>query len=639
MQILASLLILTSLLSLQVPKINSQYSTPPWDSSENTKYLGNFDGCLCRQYITQRYTTCYDPENCRRFPRSFKPNFPEFKLATTGVENITVGDLGNCTVLEILKIEANKELKWIEEGAFVNMTKLKSLSISYNSNLQYLEGDVFEGLVGLENLTIRHNNFENIRSFSTSLQSRFMPNLKRLELNELRCTSIMEDDFQYLEGSSLVELDLVDSQVEYIHPKALLPLKNLKVLNLGENLINTSVLIDILEEFTLNNVSLRTLSLYGWGFRKYVPKDVLATIANSTITELVLSKNQFDVIFDGVFPYMPGIEILHLNYVLLSNFTFSAFSKLPKLRTLCLTGNKFQLIPKGEPCLRNLKELVVRRAGLYFNLENDTFANMTGLERLDLSCNNIRKFPRNSFRGLINLRYMNLKNSTIFFLDDRIFEELKSLTFLSLETNPFPNRTFTREIFYGLENLEELELGYCAIEKLPEHIFKYLIGLKRLDLRGNRLKMLSPVVFLPLMQLEILHLGWNVLSSWNINIFSQNHNMKDLILNNNKLTHFTQAMLEDISSLVNLDMSRNLFNCQCRNFRAFSHLNESLSFHILDLFKVPNTKCVTERYTDFTIVEYYNKKYLGPECTKTLTDIFTDYILPLLIVFIIIMLA
>lgn len=630
MRRLASVLIIL----LHVSRSTTEDSISPWDPPGSTSFIGNFNGCLCREY-TSTYATCYNPENCRRFPRNFRTGLNRFRLATTSVENITIADLDNLTNIEALEIEANKDLKWIESGAFSRMTRLKSLSISYNSNLQYLEEDVFEGLINLENLSIRQNSFDHVKNFSFSLKSRFMPNLRKLELIDLRCMTVDKDDFRNLNGSLVEEFNLIDSQVEYIHPDALLPLTNLKVLNLGENLINASVLIALLDHLTLNNITLNTLSLYGWGFKKYVPKEVLEIISKSRIKELILSKNQFDIISDDLFPYMPDLQILHLNEVLLSNFTFNAFSKLPNLRTLCLTKNKFPSIPKGAPA-QNLKELVVTQEARYFTLDNDTFVNMSGLEKLDLSSNNIRKIPKGSFTGLQNLQYLNLKNSTIFYIDIGSFDGLTSLKFLSLERNPFPNRTFCPEVFAGLRNLEELELAYCAITHLPLDIFKRLPSLRRLDLNRNQIKTIDSVVFSPLTRLEWINLSWNMLSAWSTRLFKHNPKMTALYVNNNKITHFTKAILEDILVLDTLDLSGNLFNCVCSNFKVFSNLNRSTMSHILSLLnQMPNTKCVTEKFTDYTIMEYFNKTYLGNECKLMPNDILLDYLIPSIVLLII----
>ncbi|KAK9719939.1 TIR domain [Popillia japonica] len=612
MRRLASVLIIL----LHVSRSTTEDSISPWDPPGSTSFIGNFNGCLCREY-TSTYATCYNPENCRRFPRNFRTGLNRFRLATTSVENITIADLDNLTNIEALEIEANKDLKWIESGAFSRMTRLKSLSISYNSNLQYLEEDVFEGLINLENLSIRQNSFDHVKNFSFSLKSRFMPNLRKLELIDLRCMTVDKDDFRNLNGSLVEEFNLIDSQVEYIHPDALLPLTNLKVLNLGENLINASVLIALLDHLTLNNITLNTLSLYGWGFKKYVPKEVLEIISKSRIKELILSKNQFDIISDDLFPYMPDLQILHLNEVLLSNFTFNAFSKLPNLRTLCLTKNKFPSIPKGAPA-QNLKELVVTQEARYFTLDNDTFVNMSGLEKLDLSSNNIRKIPKGSFTDIGS------------------FDGLTSLKFLSLERNPFPNRTFCPEVFAGLRNLEELELAYCAITHLPLDIFKRLPSLRRLDLNRNQIKTIDSVVFSPLTRLEWINLSWNMLSAWSTRLFKHNPKMTALYVNNNKITHFTKAILEDILVLDTLDLSGNLFNCVCSNFKVFSNLNRSTMSHILSLLnQMPNTKCVTEKFTDYTIMEYFNKTYLGNECKLMPNDILLDYLIPSIVLLII----
>lgn len=615
---LVLILINQAILVRNSPAPNNGFAAP---SDVSRKQYG---GCLCKQYIN--YATCFSPQHCKRFPREFKTELRTFKLATTGIENITVGNFDNLADLNSLLIEANSALTRFESGSFANLTRLKNLTIADNSNLNRLEEDTFAGLVSLEYLSITRNAFDGIRSFSSALKSESMPNLKKLELNELHCPIIERDDFGGLNGSNLEELDLTHSQIEYIHAESLSHLKGLKVLSLGENQINTTTLIDLLLELIKNNITLDTLNLHQWGFKRTLPKDLMEIVAQSQVKELILSSNQFDVIDDDSFPPMPHLQVFILTDVLLSNFTIDAKISLPNLQSLCIAKNKLSSI-SGKLLPHTLNHLDVSQQLGAFKLSNGTFENLVALEYLDLSSNNIRILNDGILQGLTRLEYLNLRNSTIHYIDARSFRDLGKLKSLNLERNK-PNSLAEDSVFEGLYELEELNLGHCNLNSLRPILFEPLRSLRKLDLGGNNLKMIEPVLFHPLQRLENLNLEQNELWEWNQRLFETNTELKVLNLYDNKLHYFTKAILDDIINLEYLNFTGNSFICTCEDFKAFSYYNSTMIDHIWKvLSNISDSDCLYP-HGKHNLINYFRSVYLEDGCRITPID----YILPISVV-------
>ncbi|XP_036373471.1 leucine-rich repeat and transmembrane domain-containing protein 2 [Megalops cyprinoides] len=117
------------------------------------------------------------------------------------------------------------------------------------------------------------------------------------------------------------------------------------------------------------------------------------------------------------------------------------------------------------------------------SLPADTFANLTSLERLDLSNNFLDNLPASLFRELGNLTDLELRNNSLTALD--------------------------RELFQGLSQLRRLDLSLNGLSSVPLGLLDDLQGLTWLSLATNRLHALERPAFEPLANLQFLHLGGN----------------------------------------------------------------------------------------------------------------------------------
>nr|XP_022916429.1 toll-like receptor 4 [Onthophagus taurus]XP_022916430.1 toll-like receptor 4 [Onthophagus taurus] len=590
--------------------------------------------CKCREYI-DAYAICYY-FRCETFPKYFRTSLKCFKINESGINEILPGDFDNLLHITGLYIEDNMKLTWIQIGALKDLNRLEVLSISFNPLLMSLGEDVFEGLNSLVTLRLIHNGFNEIKDASVAFKAPFMPNLATIILSELDCRRVEKEDFANLNGSGVGNIFFDDSQIDYIHPEAFIYLKNLKNLSVSETLVEETNMIDVLKKIGEHKIPLMSLNLKGWGFKTRVPNKLFNIIANTTITELILNRNQFHTIDENTFPEMPNIESLILEDCMITDIKENAFINFKNLKQLHLKDNKMVTAPKGVliPTLEVLDISGNTKPGKsYFTLEENRskFDNMTLLKMLDLSYNNVRRIYNRSLFGPINLKKLNLFHSNIMLISDNAFYELSNLEYLNLGDNHFPQRSWVKEIFTGLINLKYLSLESCKIEYFPSNdIFGELTSLETLNLRKNFLSEITPDFIFSLRTLKVLNLSDNRLKTWHNRLFIKTA-LENLTISRNPFTYLTEAMLKDISHFKLVDFSNNPFHCDCDQLiEPFDSLPRGEINHILNLLNQTSTFCLLpESAENTTIVEYYQNNH--KTCQKEKEIKITRYLVPSLI--------
>ena len=593
-----------------------------------------FTGCYCRKY-NEVYEVCYDSKFCRRFPKKFVPTLNTFLLVSTAIKELLVGDFNNLHIISDMQIEMNYKLRWIQPGVFSNMSNLRNLSISFNEKLVHLELGLFDGLERLDQLTLAKNGFMEVKDFSLVLQTKYVPNLSKLYVKEMPITTVGSKDFHDFRENNVRNLALINSQIDYIDPDVLGIFKRVEILDLGQTNLNETVLICLVEKLTELQIPLKRLGLFSMGFRKNTPKELLKVIARSKVKELSLSKNDFQILTNESFPFMPNIETLEMNDAIIDTLSLDTFKGLTNLKYLHLKKNKFYSIPEG--CfLKNLALLDLSECYSddepYFSLFRGKFINITGLCTLDLSDNNIRKVPVGAFDGLASLKVLKFSNSNILHIEPGAFLPLQELVYLNLAQNAFPARNLLAEMFLGLGKLETLILKQCAITIIPANktVFMHLTSLKYLDLSKNHMNVLQPDVFKPLVKLVGLNVAQNNLIVWHEKrLFANNPHLQEFIAYENKLAYLTQVMLEDFSGLNRLDLSKNPFTCICQSFVDFKRFVSSRKTHeTLKLIQQSPNFCIyPDERINLTIVDYFLTAEEKDNCIFTVSDYFEVFLI------------
>lgn len=511
-----------------------------------------------------------------------KTRSDELKVRTTVIVQILRGQLDSLYYLKKLEIEANHQLRHIDSGAFKNLTNLQQLSISYNTYLRAIDEMTFEGLINLRNLTLVNNGFNNILQLTPAFKPSILPVLRGLDLSENSFEVISETAFDPMKGTTLMKLDISLSRLDYIHPNSLLPLKNLKELHIGENDLDPSIIGDFLLKMKDDRINLISLDMSGMGFRKQPPRQLMDIIAETTIKKLILAENQFEFISDDSFPQMVNIEVIDLRKVLAINIGPYAFNpeKFPNLKVLLLSGNNLpgmHKTPLSDQLL--LLDLSDNKGSatnpMYYEIDRDTFMQSKSLRILNLAFNRIRAVFDYTFRGLGNLRILTMENGTLYHIGDGSFKPLKRLQLLNLANNPLQaNENLTCSMFEGLNELKVLILENCGIKQFcdDDNIFEMMPNITHLVLRNNELYYITDETLKPMKFLKLLDLSENLLIAWWKPLFlASGVRPLQLYLTNNKISHFSISMIQDISYLlenrgnftVDIDLMDNIFICDC----------------------------------------------------------------------------
>ncbi|XP_050677117.1 toll-like receptor 3 isoform X2 [Leptidea sinapis] len=356
---------------------------------------------------------------------------------------------------------------------------------------------------------------------------------------------------------------------------------------------------------------LQTHTFTGMGFRKQPPMKIMEMIANTTIRRLNLADNQFELITDDDFPYMPNIEVLDLRRVFAIAVSPYAFNpdRFPKLRILLLSGNNLPGINIYHISCQQLLLLDLSSnkgtssSSLYYEIDRGVFSFCRDLRFLNLAYNRIKHIYNYTFIGLENLRILNMENGTLFHIGLGTFKPMKHLEILNLGNNPLvSSENLTSSQFEGLNELKMLILRNCGIKRFndDDNMFEMMPNLTHLILTNNQLFYITVETLKPLKFLKVLDLSQNLLVSWWQPIFlASGIQPTKLYLMNNKISHFSLGMIQDLNYLlekynasVEIDLMDNLFICDCNSmYKIYTWLQVNGSDILKKYFAKSNILC------------------------------------------------
>lgn len=185
-------------------------------------------------------------------------------------------------------------------------------------------------------------------------------------------------------------------------------------------------------------------------------------------------------------------------------------------------------------------------------LPRDVFKN-TVIEHLDLSFNEIALFPVTALSHIgFTLRYLDLSNNRIEYLDSNIFRNTQFLSNLNLGNNLLT--VLSDNTFSSLGGLRTLDLSFNSIKANYKELFHNLPNLRHLNLANLGLK---SVPYLPLTNLTSLNLTSNFITSYKETDVKRLVNLRHLDLSHNRLTSLVPKMWVHLKNLNVLDLSYN----------------------------------------------------------------------------------
>ncbi|XP_069673023.1 uncharacterized protein [Periplaneta americana] len=217
------------------------------------------------------------------------------------------------------------------------------------------------------------------------------------------------------------------------------------------------------------------------------------------------------------------------------------------------TGNKIGTLSHNE--LPYVKMLGARSCNI-LNIESKTFSELTQLEIVDISENEIPELKEDTFYGLTRLKDLDIRRCQIFVVDQRAFSGLTRLVTLSLSYNNIQDlKPYT---FKDLKEMKSLFLDHNNIETLDAHIFFGLTKLEMLKLSENQINRMSPNVLKFLPALTTFDISGNVnLDVMDDDLFGRNPNLKELQLSR---CNIRSIAFKNLPNLERIEMRENKLN-------------------------------------------------------------------------------
>lgn len=474
-------------------------------------------------------------------------------------------DKADCSHLELFTIPSDLPVN------------IKVLDLSHNRLKQLLAANLSR-YDQLEHLNVGYNT---LHILEPELCER-LPLLKILNLEHNEFTKILEKAF--LSCTNLTELHLSSNGVKEITGNPFKSLQSLKILDMSHNKMTSMALGDTEQLSNLEELS------FSHNLINELKREALAFLGNNSVQKLDLSSNPVHNINPGCFQ-----PFKYLNTLIMANLTLGpnliellcTELAVTQIKVLILLNSQLSRIHnKTFKGLQNttLAVLDISKNSLT-QIDNDSFIYLESLTVLNLEENQVSHLNAGAFKGLSNVKSLNLQK---FFngakdpkIDDMPFQWLKKLENLNMERNK--NLYFTQFTFTGLTSLKNLSLTECSFQSFTNRTFLSLLKspLMFLNLTKTNIAKLEYGMFSSMEYLQILDLGLNkidqTLSGYE---FKGLLSIKLIYLSYNKHLALTSTSFSFVPTLEKLNLRKTALTFNTESTSPFTCLK---NLTVLDL--------------------------------------------------------
>ncbi|XP_044257365.1 leucine-rich repeats and immunoglobulin-like domains protein sma-10 [Tribolium madens] len=419
----------------------------------------------------------------------------------------------------------------LTKNTLQNIPKDRTFIKFKNIDVQHISNDAFEDFKQLEEVDIENSNVGTIDTAAfdwkhlgtisfKKIQFGNTINLKAEALEEFICEDCQLSEVPNLDNvPSLTFINFANNLIKNIPESAFSKLKKLEEVNLSNNSISELPMnlfskneIDTLKldynplksfRFHSDNV-LESLSLAHCNLTIF---DENATKNLTVLTLLDLSGNHLVVLPIDTFNPMKSLETIDLSDNHLVELDDNIFSENILLNNINLSNNKLKKLPnfqsksivfetnifscnncglKSARGLENMKRLTtIDLSNNEINEIDGAFTEMSNLQKLFLSNNQIASIGLKSFGQNSKLETLDLSNNPLLPLDPVMFAALPSLKILNISSCALENvwSNYNAE----LPELTQLYLGHNKLSVIRLKDIEVMPKLKVIDLQENPL--------------------------------------------------------------------------------------------------------------------------------------------------------
>lgn len=307
--------------------------------------------------------------------------------------------------------------------------------------------------------------------------------------------------------------------------------------------------------------------------RNYFICESLGDLAGSTLLtgEVVVDNRNGSEYYTGdkiipVHRTSSNIENLKINNSINTLF-INMFKNFNNLRILSINNNPFTTVRTGS--FGNLQiNFLALSSNRIQTIEPGAFSGLRKLNRLHISNNNLTIVPNQVFNNLTSVHTLNLHKNRINRIEKLAFANMSSLTRLYLDTNNL-QEFIAQDVISpnNLANLKRLWLYSNRLKSLNTYMLEGLINLEVLNVAYNLISTIEPGSLSEVSNLTTLVLSGNLITILDGNSITPGTlpKLSKLYLNNNKLMFLTSKFVFRLENLAYITIGGNPWQCACLN--------------------------------------------------------------------------
>ncbi|XP_041457477.1 slit homolog 3 protein-like [Lytechinus variegatus] len=543
----------------------------------------------CSLNLTEHSANC-SYRDLPSIPQNLPHDIRSLNVSDNNISALLDTSFTNYSLIHTLDCSYNS-IDFIHNKTFHGLTYLKILMLQYNK-IGFLPISLLDENIHISWLIFHHNRLTEISPvFRQSIHSVGedgdvgCKNVSRFDLSFNRITAVEKEDFEGVQDCYIDSFYLIANRIKSL-PRGVftyLPAVNL--------LINRIELHEFITSSFIGNKAIVKATITGSGIRSIIPMNI-SNIPNNIlpgVNKLYLQSNKLSTIPSYALRGFEHLQILDIGSNRITSVHEDSFCGLKSLVSLRLAVNKIKTLPCNSfACAQKLERIDLSHNN-FLELDPSWFNgsqrlrtlivyksnikdihpvpwNVSNLQSLTLSNNDVRSINRNSFIGLSSLRVLDLtRNREPLDISLDAFEQNYNLERIIMEDLI---KITLNGCFSNMHRLNFLDLSYSAsrLDISSRDQFKNTWALRTLNLSRTYLQTEDLVQFksrVPsfsgLVSLVILNIQHNHFNDFHSApyAFTPLYNLQELDLTDCRIERIDSRMFRNLSSLRKLSLAVN----------------------------------------------------------------------------------